>query len=94
MAVNQRSDSPRLVNNQKEFDLAVKDYVLKDIAKLMEYNGDTKFVRKTRMGGHMSNTLRKAGLNNVGIMEETFAVEQDPIFINQDSRHFELAPQS
>ena len=68
VAINQRSDSPRLVSDQKEFDDAVKDYVLKDIAKTIEHNFDTKFVRKTRMGGHMSNTLRKAGLTNVGIM--------------------------
>ena len=68
VAVNQRSDSPRLVGNQREFDLAIKDYVHKDIANTIDYNTDTKFVRKTRMGGHMSNTLRKAGLSNVGIM--------------------------
>ena len=48
--------------------------MLKDIAKrTMENNIDlAKFVRKTRMGGHMSNTLRKAGLSNVGIMQDTF----------------------
>lgn len=50
--------------------------MLKDIAtrtRTMENNIDlAKFVRKTRMGGHMSNTLRKAGLSNVGIMQDTF----------------------
>jgi len=48
----------------------------------MDKNFDTKFVRKTRMGGHMSNTLRKAGLTNVGILQETFALDPDPIMVN------------
>ena len=75
----------------------MKDYVLKDIAKTIEQRFDSKFVRKTRMGGHMSNTLRKAGLSNVGIMQETFTVDPmtgEPIMQQQDSRHFELAPLS
>ena len=68
VAVNQRSDSPRipnynqllesLIGNQNKFDLAIKDCVQEDIAKIIDYNTDTKFARKTKMSGHMSNTLQ------------------------------------
>ena len=91
VAVNQRSDSPRLVSDQREYDKAIKDYVQKEIAKTIEYNFESKFVRKTRMGGHMSNTLRKAGMSNVGIMQDTFNAqpgENRNIMINQDNSHF------
>ena len=72
VALKQRSDSPCLVSNKKEYETMVKDYVLKDIASKLEYNQDPKFVRKTRMGGHMSNTLKKAGLNNLGLLMGPF----------------------
>ena len=67
MAVNARSDSPCLVSNKKEFEIAVKDYVLKDQIAGHRFSLNPKFTRKTRMGGHMSNTLRKAGLQNLGM---------------------------
>ena len=67
VALKQRSDSPRLIANKKEFDQAVKDYVLKDISKGLYFNNNAKFIRRTKMGGHLSNTLKKAGLENVGL---------------------------
>ncbi len=68
VALNQRSDSPRLIANKAEFNQAVKDYILKDVSKGLTYDKDAaKFIRRTRMGGHLSNTLKKAGLENVGL---------------------------
>lgn len=67
VAVNQRSDSPCLVSNKKEFERQVKDYVLKDQIAGHRFTMNPKFTRKTRMGGHMSNTLKKAGMQNLGI---------------------------
>ena len=69
VAIQQRSDSPRLISNKKEFSQAVKDYLLKDISARLNFNKDSsKFTRKTRMGAHLSQTLKKAGLANLGLM--------------------------
>ena len=70
VAVKQRPGSPRLITNKKDFDRAVKDYIMKNI----EGEGipppglvGLKFDRKTRMGGHLSTILKKAGLSNAGL---------------------------
>ena len=69
VAIKQRSDSPCLVSDKKEFESKVKDYVLKEQINKLDLNKDAaKFIRKTRMGGHMSTTLKKAGLQNLGIL--------------------------
>lgn len=38
----------------------------------MDMNLDQKFIRKTKMGGHMLSTLKKAGLANVGVIDGSF----------------------
>ena len=68
MALKLRSDSPHLISNKKEFNQAIKDYVLKDVQKGFTFDKDAaKFLRRTRMGGHLSTTLKKAGLENIGL---------------------------
>ena len=44
--------------------------MLKDVSHRLQLNLDPKFVRKTRMGGHLSNTLKRAGLANAGLYYE------------------------
>ena len=53
----------------------------------MGINFDQKFVRKTRMGGHMLNTLKKAGLANVGVTDASF-LGNDASFYNNDPQIF------
>lgn len=62
--------------------------MLKDVSHRLQLNLDPKFVRKTRMGGHLSNTLKRAGLANAGLYYEAAS----PTLANQDSRHFEVQP--
>jgi len=40
---------------------------LKEITAEQVLNYNPKFVRKTRMGGHLSETLKRAGLANMGM---------------------------
>ena len=61
--------------------------MLKDVSHRLQLNLDPKFVRKTRMGGHLSTTLKRAGLANAGLYFEPAS----PI---QESPHFEMQPNS
>lgn len=67
VANKQRSDSPALIDNKKQFDRAVYDTLMKEFTITHSEAFDSKFVRKTRMGGHMSTVLGQAGLSKLGI---------------------------
>lgn len=66
--MKERSGSPRLITNVREFNQAVKEQILKDIIKRDGIDNSNKMVRKTRMGGHLTSTLGKAGLANIGLV--------------------------
>lgn len=68
VALQQKPASPRLISNKREFDKAIKDYIMKNISVTYGLDSNPKFVRKTRMGGHLSNTLKRAGLINSGLL--------------------------
>ena len=67
IALQQRPASPRLIMDKYEFHSAIKDYLMKNIQVSFGADQNPKFVRKTRMGGHLSNTLKRAGLANLGL---------------------------
>ena len=66
--MKQRSGSPRLITRTEEFNQAVREYILKDINKDEDKMDSSRIQRKTRMGGHLSSTLGKAGLANLGLV--------------------------
>jgi len=68
IALNLKEDEPRFIQDHSEFGQALKETLLKDIMQVMSHNATSRFTRKTRMGGHLSLTLKKAGLAKMGFI--------------------------
>ena len=66
--IKERTGSPRLIENVREFNRAVREQIMKDIIPVGDPYNPNKFKRKTRMGGHLQSTLERAGLSNLGIV--------------------------
>ena len=66
--MNEKKDSPRYIDNKKEFNEAVNQYIMKGQVDTIDPKSKPAFQRNTRMGGHLTSTLSRAGLNNLGIM--------------------------
>ena len=77
--LEQRVDSPKLISNAREFNAAVKDRMLANQIVVQVPNPNAAFVRNTRMGGHLSQTLGKAGLTNLGLVQRnvTFSLTRE-----------------
>lgn len=77
--LQQRVDSAKVIQTQDEFKEAVKDQIQKDTITIRVPDPNAAFVRKTRMGGHLSNTLNQAGLYTIGIPQRnvTFSLTKD-----------------
>ena len=93
--IRQRPESPKLIQNNNQFDAAIKEHLLKEVTAHRVLNYNPKFVRKTRMGGHLSETLKKAGLANMrhgvyagpqGYDGDYSQNNEQPYLMNVDSR--------
>ena len=66
--IDEKTDSPRYIDNKKDFNEAIKQYIMKDQIVAIDSKAKPTYIRNTRMGGHLTNTLSRAGLNNIGII--------------------------
>ena len=64
-----RTDTPKLISNEKQFKEAVDESLYANQVTVQVKNPYGSHTRNTKMGGHLSDTLNKAGAATIHTMD-------------------------